>query len=114
MEKDWKEKYLNHLERVEGEIDQIKKDLMENPESLGNFEHRLYWAIRGVNPHKAVCTKHKQKITKNDWGEFICGDCVEDLIEKDIYNENLFFAPNDEPSTKINGIQYGFKQAYKF
>jgi hypothetical protein len=73
------------------------------------LENRLYWVIRGVNPHNAVCSKHKQKITKNDYGEFICGDCIEEFIHDEIaaFDENLYFDPRDEPLIKIRDIRYG-------
>ncbi len=112
MEEDWKERYLYHLERVSGEIEKMKKDIRENPDDFGDSENRLYWAIKGIDPRKAICSKHNLKLHKNDHGEFICGDCAEDIVEKaragvSIYDENAWFDPDDEPTTKIKGIRYG-------
>jgi len=112
MEEDWKERYLYHLERVSGEIEKMKKELGENPDGFGDFENRLYWAIKGIDPRKAICSKHNRKLHKNDYGEFICGGCAEDIVEKaragvSIYDENIWFDPDDEPTTKIKGIRYG-------
>ena len=104
----WKKRCLDHLEKVSIEIEKMKREIERNPEEFGNFEDRLYWAIRGVDPEKAMCSKHRQKITKNEFGEFICGDCIEEWIrELDTCDENKWFVPDDEPTTKIHGIKYG-------
>jgi hypothetical protein len=99
----------NHLNLVSKEITKLIKEYKRSPDEFGDLEHRLYWAIRGVDPHKAVCSKHNRKITKNDHGEFICGDCIEEGIHNDFdtYDENIWFDPDDEPATKIHGIKYG-------
>lgn len=99
------------MERVSGEIEKVKRELIEKADDFGDFENRLYWAIKGIDPHKAICSKHNRKLHKNDYGEFICGDCAEDIVEKaragvSIYDENIWVDP-DEPTTKIKGIQYG-------
>jgi len=109
MKEEWKTTYLKHLERVTKQIEQMKEDLRKKPNDFGNFEHRLYWAVRGVDPFKAVCCKHKQRIIKNDWGEFICGDCMEEFIANEIkeFDENLYFVPDNKPAMMIQGIKYG-------
>jgi hypothetical protein len=111
MSKITQEEIWNHLNLVSKEIIKMKKEFKKSPEDFGKLEHRLYWAIRGVNPHKAICSKHKQKITKNDYGEFICGDCIEEGIHDDFdtYDENMWFDPDNEPYMRIYGIQYGNK-----
>jgi hypothetical protein len=111
MDKGRREEIRNHLDRVSRAILKLKKEFKEKPENVGDIEHRLYWAIRGADPYKAVCNKHNRKITKNDRGKFICGDCIEEDITNDLdtYDENLWYNPNDEPTMKIRGIQYGDK-----
>ena len=112
MNEDWSERFLSHLERVSGEIEKMKEDIRKNPDGFGDFENCLYWAIKGIDPRKAICSKHNLKLHKNDYGEFICGDCIEYIIEKSragvsIYDENTWFTPGDEPIMKIKGIHYG-------
>ena len=112
MNEDWSERLISHLERVSGEIEKVKRELIEKPGDFGDFENRLFWAIKGIDPRKAICSKHNRKLHKNDYGEFICGDCAEDIVEKaregvSIYDENIWFDPDDEPTTKIKGIYYG-------
>ena len=107
-----KEEKQNHLERISKEIEKMKREHIEKPDDFGNFENRLYWAIKGIDPRKAICSKHNQKLHKNDYGEFICSYCVDDIIEKarasvSIYDENIWFDPDDEPTMKIKGIHYG-------
>lgn len=111
MDKNRQEEIGIHLNRVSKEISRLKKEFKSSPDDFGGFEHRLYWAIRGVDPHKAVCKKHNRKITKNDYGEFICGDCIEEGIHDDFdtYDENMWFDLDNEPYLKIYGIQYGNK-----
>ena len=112
MEKEIKKKYLKHLEKVIKEINHIKIDLEKKPDSLGDFENRLYWAIKGIDPCKAICSKHNRKLHKNEYGEFICGDCIDDIVEKarlgeSIYDEGLWFDPKDKPEINVQGISYG-------
>ena len=105
------EKVQNHLNRVTKEITRLNEEFTKNPGDIGNLEHRLFWAIRGVNPHEAVCKKHNRRITRNEYGEYVCGDCIEEFIHNEIseFDENLYFDPDDEPLIKIQGIQYGNK-----
>ncbi len=112
MNENMKEEIQDHLERILEEIEKMKRDLIEKPDDFGNFENRLYWSVKGIDPRKAICSKHNRKLHKNDHGEFICGDCAEDIVEKaragvSIYDENMWFDPDNEPTTKIKGIQYG-------
>jgi hypothetical protein len=102
------EKIKNHLNRVIKEIIKLNEELSIGTD-IGDFENRLLWAIRGVNPHMAICKKHNQKIGRNEWGEYLCGYCVDELVNNEIshVDENLYFDPNDEPLIKIIGIQYG-------
>jgi len=112
MDKNRKEKIQNHLKRVRNEIEKLIVQLNEDPDDFGDLENRLYWAILGVNPHKAICTKHNRKLHQNEHGEFICGDCADNIVDKayigiNVYDENLWFDPDDEPIIKISGITYG-------
>lgn len=101
----------NHLNLVSKEITKMKKEFKRSPDEFGDLEHRLYWAIRGVDPRKATCKRHNRKITKNEHGEFICGDCIEEGIHDDFdtYDENMWFDPDNEPYLKTYGIHYGNK-----
>ena len=81
-------------------------------EITDHFENRLYWAVKGINPRKAICHKHNRKLHKNDHGEFICEECAYDIVEEarvgvSIYDEDLWFDPDDKPTMKIDGIHYG-------
>jgi len=69
----------------------------------------LYFAIRGVDPRKAICAKHHRKLCKNDYGEFICVDCIEEFTANEIkeFDENLYFDPDNKPAMMIQGIKYG-------
>ena len=98
----------NHLKRVTNEMDRLNEEFATGID-IGDLENRLFWVIRGVNPHNAICKKHNQKITRIEVGEYICGDCIEDFIYNEIseFDENLYFDPNDEPLFKIRGIRYG-------
>lgn len=111
MDKNRQEEIGIHLNRVSKEISRLKKEFKENPDDFRGLENRLYWAVRGVDPQKALCKKHNRKITRNDYGEYVCGDCIEEFIHDEIaeFDENLYFDSNDEPLTKIRGIQYGNK-----
>ena len=112
MNEDWSKRFLDHLERVSGEIEKMKEDIRKNPDEFGNFENCLYWSVKGIDPRRAICSKHNRKLHKNDYGEFICGDCAEDVVEKaregiSIYDEDIWFDPDDKPIMKIKGIHYG-------
>jgi hypothetical protein len=102
---------LAHLKRVKEEIKKIEKEYHANPAEVGDFEHRLYWAIRGVDPRKSKCTKHNTEIIKNNWGEFICGKCIEDDYnnEVDTFDENNWFDPDNQPPIRVKGIRFGNK-----
>jgi len=107
-----KEEIQNHLERVSKELSKLKREHKQNPDGLGDLENRLYWVIRGVNPRKNVlCHKHNQKIIQDDYGTFICPDCVEEDRGNDLntYDENLWFDPADKPLIEIRNIKYGDK-----
>ncbi len=112
MNKNTKEEIKDHLKRISDEIEKMNEDLRENLDDFGDFENRLYWAIKGIDPRKAICSRHNRKLHKNDYGEFMCKECAYDIVEKagvgvSIYDENIWFDPDDEPTTKIKGIQYG-------
>jgi len=98
----WHKKTQDHLERVQKHIDKLVNEHRENPKEFGLLENRLYFAVHGVDPRKAICSKHNKKLYKNYYGEFFCVDCEE-------YDDNLLFDPNDEPPLKITGIRYGVK-----
>ncbi len=102
-----KEETRDHLIRILREIRKLMNEVMEEPGDFGDFENRLYWAIKGIDVHKAICRKHNRKLTKNEYGEFICSACIDDIIEKSSYDEDLWFDLDNEPSVKIRGIKYG-------
>jgi SMC interacting uncharacterized protein involved in chromosome segregation len=106
-----KKKYIRHLKKVSKELDKYLKEIKKDDDAIQGFEQRLHYIIRGVDPKNAKCSIHKTRITKNDFGEFICGDCIEESIYHDFdqHDENNWFAPDDEPEIKITGIRYGFK-----
>jgi len=94
----------SHLKQVLNEIQKLIIEIQEKPQEFGLIESRLFWAIRGADPHKAICTKHNQKIIKNYWGEYVCPDCIDEHIcdnSKEI-NDNLWFDPDNEPSVQID------------
>ena len=94
---------LTHLKRVRNEIEKLLVEIQEKPDEFGYLESRLYWAIRGVDPHKSICTKHNKKIIKNYWGEHVCPDCVDDIVagDADEHVDDLWFDPEDKPNIKI-------------
>jgi hypothetical protein len=106
-----KKKYINHLKRVSKELDNYLNEIQKDDTAIQGFEHHLLYIIRGVDPKKAKCGIHNTEITKNDYGEFICGDCIEENIAHnfDRYDENHWFEPYNEPEIKITGIRYGNK-----
>ena len=99
-----KKELLDHLKRVEIEINNLINEIDEKPDDFGHLESRLFWAMRGVDPHSSVCSKHKKKMTKNSWGEYVCLDCVDEMI-RDVADNNvddLWFDPDNEPCIKID------------
>lgn len=112
MNKNQAEEHESHLLRVMSEIKKLIVEIREKPDDFGDLDNRLYWAIKGIDPHQAICTKHDRKLHKNDFGEFLCGDCIYDIIEQaqkgvSVYDENLWFDPQDKPTIKIRSIKYG-------
>jgi len=107
-EQSYYKEHLDHLKRVVNESKKMVIEYQENPIEFGHFENRLFWAIRGVDPYKSSCSKHNCKITKNEFGEFFCGDCIEEYIHGTIdkINNNLWFDPNDK-SLLRSELQYG-------
>ena len=103
------EQLLDHIARISKELRKLKKDIKNN--DFGKFEHRLYWAMRGADPQKSICTTHNRKITQNDLGEFVCEDCVDEdkMLDLDTFDENLWFDVDNEPLVKIYKIKYGDK-----
>ena len=114
MDKNEEKEIWEHLDRVSKELRKLKKEYSKNPDDVGKLEHRLFWVIRGVDPHKAVCKKHNRKIEKNSCDEYVCDDCAEEdrPNDYDTYDENQWYNPKDEPSMKIRLITYGFKEPY--
>ena len=99
---------LKHLKKIEKEIKTLEHDIETNPRSSGFFEQRLHFAIRGVNPRKAICVKHNKKLKKNQWGEFVCPDCIDELISNKVpINDDDWYEPGNEPQLKLTGIKYG-------
>lgn len=103
---------LLHMRIVQEEIEKLINEYINNPEDIGHFENRLYWAMKGINPNKAVCVKHKKKLQKNVYGEFMCSECVCDILEdlengKDTYDEGYWYDPKNKPTLEISGIRYG-------
>jgi hypothetical protein len=112
MDKKRKGRIQDHLKRVSKEVKKLLKEIRTQPDEFGNVENRLYWALKGIDPETAICTKHNRKLHQNDHGEFICGDCADNIVDKayigiNVYDENLWFDPDDEPVIKISGITYG-------
>jgi len=108
------EKIRRHLKRVLLEVQKLLQELDEKPDDFGFFENRLYWAIKGIDPHHAICTKHHRKLHQNDYGEFLCSDCVYDMMDNtNMYDEGLWFDPEHEPIFKVNGISYGENKGRK-
>jgi hypothetical protein len=102
------EKIRQHLRRVKWECLKLLHEIDEKPDNFGLFENRLYWAIKGIDPHQAICTKHHRKLHQNDYGEFLCSDCVYDMMNNiNMYDEGLWFDSKDEPPFKLKGISYG-------
>jgi hypothetical protein len=106
------EEHELHLLKVMSEIEKLIIELREKPDDFGDLDNRLYWAIKGIDPHHAICTKHHRKLHQNDYGEFLCGDCIYDIIEQarkgvSVYDEDLWFNPQEKPTIKIKGITYG-------
>jgi len=98
------EKVLNHLKRVSLEIEKLLNEIYENPDEFGHLESRLFWAMRGVDPQSSICSKHNKKIVKNSWGEYVCLDCVDEMIRDvaDNHVDDLWFEPDNEPCIKID------------
>jgi hypothetical protein len=112
MDEKKKSDLIMHLKLVEQEIRKLQVELQEKPDSFGDFENRMYFAMKGIDPHHAICTKHHRKLHQNDYGEFLCGDCIYDIIEQarkgvSVYDEDLWFNPQEKPTIKIKGITYG-------
>jgi hypothetical protein len=102
------EKIRQHLKNVKLEVQKLLQELDEKPDNFGFFENRLYWAIKGIDPHQAICTKHHRKLHQNNYGEFLCSDCVYDMMDNtNMYDEGLWFDPKHEPIIKVKGISYG-------
>ena len=102
------EKIRKHLKNVMLEVQKLLQELDEKPDNFGFFENRLYWAIKGIDPNQAICSKHHRKLHQNDYGEFLCSDCVYDWMDNtNKYDEGLWFDPKHEPVFKVNGISYG-------
>jgi len=100
-----------HLRRVLKETKTLLKYIEKNPHIIGQIEHRLFWTIRGVNPSKAICNRHGEKIIQNNWGELICPQCMDELVTKKILvDENDWYDPADKPPLRIYGIRYGIDE----
>lgn len=104
-----------HLECVNKEIGKLIIEIKKDPYNFGDFENRLYLAMKGIDPYRAVCTKHNQKLFRNDYGEFLCRACLyeTDLKEEKrglvyAYDRNLWFDPENKPWIQIKGINYGY------
>jgi len=97
-----------HLKHILNGIKKLSQELDENPLAIGNLEHRLFWALRGVDPRKSICNKHSQKIKQNCYGEYICYRCVDEFITKQILiDENDWYDPDHLPLARVYGIRYG-------
>lgn len=97
-------KILLHLIRVSEEIEKLLNEIQEQPDEFGLLENRLFWAIRGADPYKSICIKHNNKIKKNQWGEYVCLDCINEIMtEKPVEHvDDLWFDPDDKPIVKID------------
>jgi hypothetical protein len=98
---------LVHLKRVLNEIEKLIVEIQKKPNEFGYLESRLFWAIRGVDPHTSRCTKHNKKIRMNSFGEYVCLYCVDDIVGgvADEHVDDLWFDPKDKPQRKI-GLKY--------
>jgi hypothetical protein len=111
MGKDRMEEISDHLSKVKGEIERLMVELREKPGDFGDVDNRLYWAVKGIDPRQAICIKHNRKLHRNDFGEFLCGDCIYEIIEQAmkglvVYDEGLWLDPKDKPRLNIRGIKY--------
>ena len=100
-------KILAHLNRVKAELNNLTNEIQENPEHFGDLDSRLFWAIRGADPHTSICSKHNTKIVMSAYGEYVCSDCLDEIVRDvaDEHVDNLWFDPEDEPEIKI-GLKY--------
>jgi len=106
----------DHLEKVFNEIIKLKEEFKENPISFGSLENRLYWAMRGVDPHKSVCEKHGCKIAQIR-NTYVCPGCIQEnrykLQSTDVYEENLWCDPDDKATVKLHKIRF-IHEDYRF
>ena len=93
---------LDHLKRVKKEIIKLELELREKPAHFGSMDERLRWAMRGVDPHKAICVKHNRKLHLNVHWEIVCGDCIDDFISHETkIDENNWYDPEDKPLIRV-------------